>query len=171
MKQALLAVVVGVGALGCRTESVRPEGSRAAFAAIELEYEGCSCFEEVRELKLIAKELYGTFPWIDEPHQRIHIALEKPTWLDLGELVRRVDGTHARTRSLTLEVTSALTEEEARIAPTGQAIGLAAPFSGESPAAWRRFKVTGWASGKEVSLSLWSQDPAPAERGERTKGR
>lgn len=143
LRAAWAAVVLSV-LPGCEAGEVGRAASGPDFADIELSFEGCACFEEVRELKLIARRLFGIVPEIDEARQVLRLRLPKPRTLPLLEFVRSVDGTHAVTRSLTLEGLFALQGDRAVLQPTGQTIDLE-PGSGPGPGeSRRRLKAVEW---------------------------
>jgi len=144
---ALLALLAGCAA--------PPAGPAApAFARIELDYEGCSCFEEVRDLKLIARRLYGGFPDLDELHQRVRVSLREPRDLELAQFARAVDGTHALTRGMTIEVRARLEGGRAILDGTGQELALEGPPFAAGELAWRKFRVKGWSDPASLRLDM-----------------
>jgi len=138
---ALLGILAGAACVSPARELPGPE---PAFAEIELCYEGCSCFEEVRELKLITRRLFGTLPEIDEARQILRLRLPAPCRLPLQELARAVDGTHALTRRLTIQASISLEGGRAVIHPTGQILALAGDPAKDAAESRRRMAATGW---------------------------
>jgi hypothetical protein len=139
-----LAGLLLAGLVGCQTILPRTGAGENPFARIELVYEGCSCFEEVRELKLISWRLFGALPEIDEDHQTVKLTLREPKPLPLQEFADAVDGTHALTRGLRLEVTARIQRDQAVIQGTGQAIALERTAPDCPDSQWCRFRATQW---------------------------
>lgn len=137
---------------GCASPPAGPAGP--AFARIELDYEGCSCFEEVRELKLIARRLYGGLPDLDELHQRVRVSLREPRALALAEFARSVDGTHALTRGMTIEVRARLDGGRAILDVTGEELALEGPPVAAADPAWRKFRVKDWSAPASLRLDM-----------------
>ena len=136
---------------GCAAPAQDP-GS-PVFARIDLRFEGCSCFEEVRELKQLCRRLYGRFPEVDELRQTLRISITRPQPLDLVQLAQGVDHTHAITRGMEVEAAFSLMETFAAVDPTGEILTLETPSPAPSGAAWRRFRVRSWESPGLLRLS------------------
>ncbi len=148
---ALLGILSGAG---CMSPPVEAPGPGSAFAEIELSYEGCSCFEEVRELKLISRRLFGILPEIDEARQILRLRLPAPRSLPLQDLARAVDGTHALTRRLTIEAAMSLQGGQAVIHPTGQVLALTGDPAKDAGESWRRLAATGWRDPSGLRMSV-----------------
>ena len=110
------------------------------------------CFEEVRALKLLCRDLYGCFPDVDERRQLLRISIEQPKRLDLVRLARGVDGTHALTRTLDLEALLSFDGNQATVAPTGEMFTLDGSGASMTGTSWQKVRVTGWESTDRLRL-------------------
>lgn len=150
----ILLAIGGAGFAGCRSSEGQAGLEGRPFARVELTYEGCSCFEEVRQLRLISWRLFGALPEIDEERQIVRVAIAEPKPLPLREFAAAVDGTHAVTRGLRLEVKAWVRKEQAVLQGTGQTIAIEGDSREGAEARWCRLRAMHWEDGTRFRMAF-----------------